>query len=167
MLTREQKGRSGEILGLLTHRALVQQLWQPSSAACQGCPLPVFLYLKKERKALQRERGCLAKLIKAAQAGLWELLGFQSFFFVSSFPASLPTSCPGIWTSPRPLTLCRHRPNYSSPLLLRLRANYCSANLPSGLISKFIQEAEQLGGSAVNTTYPAGSKAAPELSEEN
>lgn len=46
-------------------------------------------------------------------------------------------------------------------------ANYGCANLPSGLISKFIQEAEQLWGSAVNMTYPAGSKAALELSEEN
>lgn len=45
-------------------------------------------------------------------------------------------------------------------------ANYCSANLPSGLIPKFIQEAEQLGGSAVNTTYPAGSKAARALRGE-
>jgi len=37
----------------------------------------------------------------------------------------------------------------------------------STLWSKFIQEAEQLEGSAVNMPYPAGGKAALECSKEN
>lgn len=116
---------------------------------------------KKERKALQREGGCLARLIKAAQAGLWE-----SLFFFSMFHPSLPLSheLPRSLDIPPAPDLMSTQTKLLSSIVSC--ANYCSANLPSGLIPKFIQEAEQLGGSAVNTTYPAGSKAARALRGE-